>query len=77
MVSVPIPLVQKRINGGAVNDLKRGITLRNGRRDLISQPVAKWRSQTLWANKIKNDHFPGPFLNKGRDIVCQVLNSGL
>jgi len=78
LVCFPIPLVEERADGGAINNVERGIASRNARRDLISQPATKRRSQTFGANKIKEDSFPGvPLLDKGCEKVCQVLNSGL
>jgi len=78
LVRVPIPLLEERADGGAINNLELGMALRNSRRDLVSHPAAKRRSQTFWADKIKNDRFPRvPLLDKAREIVRQVLNSGL
>jgi hypothetical protein len=78
LVRIPIAFFEERANGGAINNLEIGMALHNGRRDLISHPVTKRRSQTLWADKVKEDRFSGvPHSNKACEIVCQVLNSRL
>jgi hypothetical protein len=44
LLGVPIALFEERGDGGAINNLKLGMALRNGIRDLISHPAAKRRS---------------------------------